>query len=115
MGSPLKLEGKLQYFSQSKFSKSIPSITKLKTPSIRTIENVAEGIRIEWANVSDTCNYRVYRRAAGEKYWTYLKTVKTTYYPDLDVDPGVDYIYTVRAVSGNVMSAFDTNGLVIKR
>lgn len=102
---------------RSDFSESA-SITKLKTPSIRTIENVATGIRIEWANVSDTCNYRVYRRAAGEKYWTYLETVEKsdTYkeYFDSNVKSNVYYSYTVVAEENGVRSAVAASNPVIK-
>ncbi len=84
------------------------------TPSDLAAKNTTAGIRFTWAPVENATGYRVYRKVLGDTSWTYLKTVKTTYYPDLKVDPGVDYIYTVRAVSGKIYSGFYP-GVQIKR
>lgn len=84
------------------------------TPGGLAAKNTAGGIRFTWNAVENATGYRVYRKEAGDASWTYLKTVKTTYYPDLDVTPGVDYIYTVRAVSGKVYSRF-LSGAEIRR
>lgn len=91
------------------------TITNVKTPKIKTIENSPEGIHIVWNNVSDTCGYRVYRRAAGEKYWTYLKTItgKCEYY-DGGVKSGVYYSYTVVAEEDGQRSPVASSNPVIK-
>ena len=89
----------------------------MATPKLTGISNAANGLYIKWNAVAGVTNgYRVYRRGAGSTYWTYLGTVKTTYY----TDPGVKnanggyYRYTVIA-DGGKHSAFDTTGLYLKR
>ena len=85
------------------------------TPKLTGISNLSAGVNIKWNAVGGATGYRVYRRGAGQTSWLYLGTVTTTNYTDKNVVKNNYYRYTVRAVSGNVMSAFDTNGLVIKR
>lgn len=96
----------------------IATVTNVATPRISTIENCPEGIHIAWNNVSETCGYRVYRRAAGEKYWTYLETVEKsdTYkeYFDSNVKSNVYYSYTVVAEENGVRSAVAASNPVIK-
>ena len=85
------------------------------TPKLTGISNQTAGVNIKWNAVGGATGYRVYRRGAGQTTWTYLGTVQTLTFTDKNVVKNSYYRYTVRAVSGNVYSAFDTNGLVIKR
>ena len=85
------------------------------TPKLTGISNQTAGVNIKWNSVGGATEYRVYRRGAGATSWTYLGTVQTTNFTDKNVVKNNYYRYTVRAVSVNVYSAFDTNGLVIKR
>lgn len=85
------------------------------TPKLTGISNQTAGVNIKWNAVGGATGYRVYRRGAGQTTWLYLGTVTTTNFTDRNVVKNNYYRYTVRAVSGNVYSAFDTNGLVIKR
>ncbi len=89
-------------------------IKYVAVPKLTSISNVSSGINIKWKAVTGATEYRVYRRGAGEKTWTYLTTVKTTQYTDKKVSKGNYYRYTVRAV-GSYYSGTDHNGLVIKR
>ena len=86
------------------------------TPYLSGISNATNGIYIKWGNVSGATGYRVYRRGAGEKYWTYITTVSTPYFTDKAVknSDGNYYRYTVRAVVGGVYSGYQ-DGLYIKR
>ena len=89
----------------------------MATPKLTGISNATNGIYIKWNAVSGvTEGYRVYRRGAGQTTWTYLGTVKTTYYTDTQVKSrsGEYYRYTVIA-DGGYHSKFDTNGLYLKR
>ncbi|MBO5065104.1 MAG: hypothetical protein J6D06_03220 [Clostridia bacterium] len=85
------------------------------TPKLTGISNLSAGVNIKWNAVGGATGYRVYRRGAGQTSWLYLGTVSSTNFTDRNVVKNNYYRYTVRAVSGNVYSAFDTNGLVIKR
>ena len=102
----------------SDFNTSLTSLVKcVETPELTGISNATGGIYIKWNTVEGATGYRVYRRGAGSNIWTYLGTTKNPYYTDTAVknSSGNYYRYTVRAVSYNTFSGFDTNGLYIKR
>ncbi len=109
------------YNSYGKYSNYISSMTSLRkymaVPKLTGISNATNGLYIKWYAVSGVTNgYRVYRRAAGVYSWTYLGTVKTTYFTDTAVKnlSGNYYRYTVIA-DGGYYSNFDTNGLYLMR
>ncbi len=80
-------------------------IRRVDAPLNLTLANTTAGIRFSWDKVANADNYRVYRKEVDAESWTYLKSVKTTYYADLDTVAGVDYIYTVKAVCKKTASA----------
>ena len=86
----------------------------LTAPALKSIVNDAEGIRINWSTTAGAEGYRIYRRASGERYWTYLETVTSDSYTDKNVKSGVYYRYTVRAVSGNIYGSYSSTGLLIR-
>ena len=86
----------------------------LAAPVIKGTTNVIEGISFTWEAVEGSTGYRIYRRASGEKYWTYLETVTDTAYVDSNVKSGVYYRYTARAVYENNYAGFDSNGPVLR-
>lgn len=76
------------------------------TPTNIVPANTEGGIYVKWNAVANATSYRVYRKQAGDAQWTYLKTVTANNYFDRAVEPGVDYIYTVRALAGGIYSNF---------
>ncbi|MBO5066339.1 MAG: leucine-rich repeat protein [Clostridia bacterium] len=68
-------------------------------PIINNIENIYKGVKIEWNEVTDATDYRVYRKGAGEKNWLYLATTKDTQYIDKNVKGNNYYRYTLRATN----------------
>lgn len=77
------------------------------------------GIAFSWYGDTNTTGYRIYRRAGGEKYYTYLETVASKvngshYYVDKTVQSGKYYKYVVRAVYGTVFGPYDDNGQVVQ-
>lgn len=88
----------------------------IETPHMLGISNATNGIYTKWSKVTGASGYRVYRRGAGEKTWTYLTTVKTPYYTDKSVknNDGEYYRYTVRAVVDGIYSGYE-DGIYIKR
>lgn len=109
------------YNSINQYSDYIAANTQLRkfmaVPKLTGISNATNGLYIKWNAVAGVTNgYRVYRRGAGQTTWTYLKTVKTTYYTDTQVknNSGEYYRYTVIA-DGGYHSKFDTTGLYLKR
>lgn len=85
-----------------------------RTVHLTGISNATTGIFVKWNGIDGATGYRVYRRGAGETSWTYLTTVKTTYYTDGKVYSGHYYRYTVIATFGNVFGGYES-GLYIKR
>ncbi len=88
-------------------------IAYVGVPHLTSITNATNGITVKWNAVANATGYRVYRRAAGEKSWTYLGTTKNAYYTDKNVKSGVYYKYTVRTVFYSLFSNFES-GLLIK-
>ena len=84
-------------------------------PVIKKLYNITEGLCLVWENVDNAENYRIYRRGAGEKYWTYLETVSGDTYIDKKVASGGYYRYTVRGCNSAGFGAYDTVGVYTKR
>jgi fibronectin type 3 domain-containing protein len=82
-------------------------------PHLTSVANSVGGLTVKWDAVANAQGYRVYRRAAGEKYFTYLGTVKTTSYVDKTVKNGVYYKYTVRTVFYSIFSNYE-DGLLCR-
>ncbi len=87
---------------------------KCLTAPVITVANDNNGIKVNWKMVAGADSYRVYRRGAGERYWTYLCTTSDNFYLDENVKSGSYYRYTVRSASGNVFGSYDSNGLVLR-
>ncbi len=94
-------------------SKVLPQLQP-DAPKIYSISNKSEGIRIDWYAVNGADSYRVYRRGAGEGYWTYMGTVTTTSYLDTTARNNAYWRYTVRAGNEAGYGTYDNNGKYIK-
>lgn len=101
-------------YSVSSFNYNGISTTFLGAPGMKGAVNDNEGITITWDSVGGSSEYRIYRRGAGETYWTYLATVTGNTYTDEDVKSGAYYRYTVRSASGKVFGGYDSNGKVLR-
>ncbi len=90
-------------------------ISYVGVPHLTSIANATNGITIKWSAVQNATGYRIYRRASGEKSWTYLATTAstTTTYTDKNVKSGVYYKYTVRTAFYSMFSNFE-DGLLLK-
>lgn len=92
--------------------KTGPVIRYFEIPKLKNILAEATGLKISWTAVEKADGYAVYRRAAGEKYYTYLDTVTATTYFDETIPSGMTYKYVVKSVFGTAKSGYDANGLV---
>ena len=91
------------------------ALKHIKTPGLISTVSTDEGIILEWEKVEDVNGYYVYRKAAGDKGWTRVATVKDgEIYTDTNVVEGVEYTYTVRAYFGSQKSSYDAKGIVCK-
>ncbi len=70
------------------------------------------GATIFWKKVAGAQKYKVYRRADGTG-WKLIATVKGTSYIDDVLLSGKTYKYTVKAVSGDYVSAYKTAGIKV--
>jgi fibronectin type 3 domain-containing protein len=96
----------------SDFDRTGLSILHLSTPTV-TVTSSSNRIRISWTATSGATSYRLYRRTAGGG-WVRIANLTSTSYTDTTAKSGTTYYYTVRAVSGNTVSAF-TSSAAIKR
>ncbi len=102
------------YSSKGNSNYIAKTINYVATPNLTSLTNGTSGAVLKWGAVKGATSYRVYRKAAGEKSWTNLATVKTTSYTDKTAKSGTKYTYTVKAFNGNVASGYDTTGLTLK-
>ncbi len=86
------------------------SLKRLYTPKV-TMTNYAPGIQVKWNKITGAQSYNVYRKY-GSGGWKLIANVpaSSTIYKDFDVNEygGKTFGYTVRAVSGSSMSAYDS-------
>lgn len=91
------------------------NIDRLSKRQVKLVsnQNTATGPRITWEAVPTAKTYNIYRRAAGEKSWTYLYTERNgaTSYTDTKATSGKYYAYTVKAYDGKYVSLYNTKGL----
>lgn len=90
----------------------IPKLT-FATPAVAVVAN-NKGINVSWNAVENAQSYIIYRREynASTKKWSGWKKIQTGYtgtnYVDGAVVLGTNYRYTVRAVNGTAMSAYES-------
>ncbi len=58
-------------------------------------------IVINWQSVDGAASYEIYRKATGEKEYTYLAAVSAPGYTDTAVEDGKEYSYQVRSITEN--------------
>lgn len=87
------------------------TVKSLFTPNLIKTTNTVDGITLDWGKVNGATNYYVYRKIEGAKYWKQISNEKGTTYHDNDVKEGVTYIYTVKAMCGNIMSGYNRDGI----
>lgn len=93
------------------------SIKYLAVAKLKSVANVTDGVQIKWNAVKGAKSYKVYRKDSGAKKWKYIGKSSTTTYTDKGVKKasGKTYKYTVCAVNGSSVGAYNNTGLSIKR
>ena len=95
-------------------SGSSGSNSGLAAPSLESLSIVSGGLKLTWSEISNADGYSIWRKAGSATGWTRIDTVdsgSTTSYIDTNVESGVAYVYTVRALSGDFSSSYDTIGI----
>ena len=90
--------------NNSKFDATGLTTVRLTNPSAK-LANTTDGVKVSWAKVTGAKTYYVYRKDASSGYKK-IGTVSGTSYLDKSAKAGTKYTYTVRAVNGNVLSAY---------
>ena len=82
----------------------------IDAPVITSLDNVPEGVKINWNPCAGAVNYRVYYY--GSKGWTKLTETKETSFVDTDVRSGYHYTYTVRCITedGTGFTSYHNSG-----
>ena len=95
-------------------TRSIIHTKTLANVTLGEFKNTKAGVEINWEEVKGAERYIIYRRVAGGKWSIIAGYVKDTSYTDKTAVEGTEYYYTVRAVSGDMMSpGFDDTKKII--
>lgn len=86
----------------------------LEVPNVKSISRAYTGVSFSWGSVKGAEGYRIYRKAAGDKGWTYIETVSadTLKYTDTGAVNGKRMYYTVRAQSENGISTYSAKSII---
>ncbi len=93
--------------SSSAYLAKCMTYVEAPTPAI---SNSPSGVYLKWDKNDAAVGYWVYRKQPSSKYWTRIACVKTLYYTDVNVKSGTDYLYTVKAYTGKILSGCNMNG-----
>lgn len=90
---------------------------KLSKPQLVSVANSKEGVVIRWKKVAGATGYYIYRKTPDGTYKK-IKTLSsgsTVKYTDTTMKSGTKYVYTVGAYTKTQKSAYDKEGLTIRR
>ncbi len=90
------------------------TIKHLSAPQLVSAVNGYGAITTSWKAVPGAAGYYVYRKADGDKTWTYVAKTTNLLYRDTNVKNKVTYTYTVRAYNGSNISGFNATGKSVK-
>lgn len=93
----------------STYGEQYLSLTRLDQPTASSLTNSRTGLTFKWNEVSGADTYHVFRKTTDG--WTKIAETEKLSYTDKKVKKGKTYIYTVRAVNGDVKSTYNTTGL----
>ena len=88
------------------------SFTALGTPSITSLSNETNGVKIVWGQISGAEKYRVYRKTSTTG-WVGITDTTSTSFVDTTAKSGTKYTYTVRCVTADgktYASGYDASG-----
>ncbi|MBQ0037935.1 MAG: bacterial Ig-like domain-containing protein [Clostridiales bacterium] len=100
---------------------SYKTIYRLAQPSISSITNTSDGIKLTWGKVTGATGYKIYRKTGSSTTWTLVKTITsgdTTSYTNTGRTNGTKYTYKVvatKTVSGTTYKSADSATKVMYR
>lgn len=85
-------------------------VTYVVTPTV-SIENLAEGIRLQWQSNPGATKYEIYRKVSGQQSaLTLYASTTDTIFIDTEVVAGYTYTYSVKAIADLGESAYNPAG-----
>ena len=96
-------------------TKSIKRMSSLANVKLGGFKNTKDGIVINWEEVEGADTYRIYRRTVNGNWMALTSSATGTSYTDRTAVENVTYYYTVRALSGSMISASFDETKSIKR
>ncbi len=92
------------------------SLTFVYTPRLSSAKSTKDGVVINYTRSAGCDGYYIYRRTANSG-WLRIAAVKgadNLGYLDAGAVKGTEYIYTVKAYKGSLMSSYFANGITVK-
>lgn len=87
------------------YDKKGVSVTYLAAPKT-TLTATTSGVNVKWSKIGGAKQYKIYRKADGDKNWTTLTTTSNLSYTDKTSKNNKNYTYAVRALNGKNTSAY---------
>ncbi len=84
------------------------TVTFLKNPTIKSVENAYGGPKITWSKASGASKYYVYRKTKSTS-WKYMGSTTSTSYVDKTAKSDTKYYYAVKSVDGDSASYHSTS------
>ncbi len=84
------------------------------TVKLSSAKPTVDGVKVTWTPLKNAEQYRVYRKAAGEKSWKALTTLtgaEKSSYTDKTAKSGVKYTYTVKAYNKVGWGGYNKTGV----
>lgn len=94
------------------YTSAAQKFTYLSVPQLSSVKPAQNGVKLAWSKVNGATGYYVYRKTANGK-WTRILTTAGTDCVDKTAKSGTKYFYTVKAVSGEAVSGYNTTGISI--
>ena len=87
----------------STYSVSI-AIKHIDEPALKTIDNSAYGVKLDWDKVTGAKTYSIYRKVSGGEY-EYIDATSNTYFTDKTAKSGTKYYYAIRGKNEESVSS----------
>ncbi|MEE1502633.1 MAG: fibronectin type III domain-containing protein [Acutalibacteraceae bacterium] len=100
--------------TSSYYSNSSKAVTYLKSPTLKGVSAVENGIKISWGAVSSAKGYTILRKNSdGSTGWSSVGKVKAgvTSFVDESVNPETSYIYSVRSEASKNKGSYNRTGI----
>lgn len=91
-------------------TKTMAAVTRLGTPTVKSISVDVPGMTITWSAVAGATEYKIYRKVYGTNQLTVIGTSVGTSYTDTTAESNVVYTYTVSAANETGCGMYDKVG-----